>query len=46
MSEKHPNEAEFDWIQLSIALDPNSNESFLEKWQRKFLENPFVPIGK
>lgn len=47
MSEKKPyDDVEFDWIQLSADLDPSKAESFLAKWQRKFGENPFVPIGK
>lgn len=47
MSEKRPyDNVEFDWIQLSADLDPSNAESFLDKWKRKFGENPFVPIGK
>lgn len=47
MSEKKPyDNVEFDWIQLSADLDPSKTESFLNKWKRKFGENPFVPIGK
>lgn len=47
MSEKRPyDNVEFDWIQLSADLDPSKAESFLDKWKRKFGENPFVPVGK
>lgn len=47
MSEKKPyDNVEFDWIQLSADLDPSKTETFLNKWKRKFAENPFVPIGK
>lgn len=47
MAEKRPyDNVEFDWIQLSADLDPSNAESFLDKWKRKFGENPFVPIGK
>lgn len=37
---------EFDWIQLSADIDPGNTETFLQKWKRKFEENPFVPIGE
>lgn len=37
---------EFDWVQISADLDPSNNETFLAKCQRKFAENPFVPIGE
>lgn len=41
-----PAEEQFDWIQLSEALqDPNA-ETFTEKLWRKTKANPFVPIGK
>lgn len=47
MSEKKPyDNVEFDWIQLSVDLDQSKKETFLQKWKRKFDENPFVPIGK
>lgn len=47
MAESKPyDNVQLDWIQLSADLDPSKNESFLSKWQRKFAENPFVPIGK
>lgn len=38
-------DVQFDWIQLSVDLDPSNNESFMAKTKRKFAENPFVPIG-
>lgn len=47
MTEKKPyDEVSFDWIQLSADIDPESSETFLGKWQRKFKENPFVPVGE
>lgn len=47
MSENKPyDNVEFDWIQLSFDIDPTHTESFIEKWKRKFEENPFVPIGE
>lgn len=47
MAEKKPyDDVEFDWIQLSVDLDQSLKETFLQKWKRKFNENPFVPIGK
>lgn len=39
-------DAQFDWVQLSADLDPSKNETFMAKTQRKFTENPFVPIGE
>lgn len=47
MVEKQPyDNVEFDWIQLSSDLDPTVYETFIEKWTRKFKENPFVPVGE
>lgn len=47
MSENKPyDNMEFDWIQLSADIDPGNTETFLQKWKRKFEENPFVPIGE
>lgn len=47
MVEKQPyDNVEFDWIQLSADLDPTVYETFIEKWSRKFKENPFVPVGE
>lgn len=39
-------DVQFDWVQLSADLDPATKETFLAKTQRKFAENPFVPIGE
>lgn len=39
-------DVQFDWVQLSADLDPAKNERFMAKTQRKFAENPFVPIGE
>lgn len=39
----------FDWVQLKAELDAphgNSNETSKDKFKRKFMENPLVPVGK
>lgn len=36
---------EFDWIQLSDEINPKY-ETIGQKFARKALENPFVPIGE
>ncbi|KAJ8913856.1 hypothetical protein NQ315_003765 [Exocentrus adspersus] len=38
--------AKYDWITLRKDMDTLlPTETFSQKFQRKFLENPFVPIG-
>lgn len=38
---------ELDWIKLRTDMDKvMQDETFLQKFQRKFVENPFVPIGQ
>lgn len=47
MTEKKPyDNVDFDWIQLSIDIAPTNTETFIQKWKRKFQENPFVPVGE
>lgn len=38
---------DLDWVQLRKEMGAAHHaETFNEKFQRKFTENPFVPIGK
>ncbi|RVE43627.1 hypothetical protein evm_011711 [Chilo suppressalis] len=39
--------SDLDWVQLRREMGSTSQriETFTEKFQRKFSENPFVPIG-
>lgn len=47
MAEKStPIEEHFDWIQLSKDVQTHRNEEFSEKFLRKFMANPLVPIGE
>lgn len=44
MSNEEPND--LDWIQLRKDMGTvHQQETFQDKFQRKFLANPFVPIG-
>lgn len=46
-SDKTPDSSEqFDWIQLSNEVQGIKHEGFADKFTRKVMENPFVPIGK
>ena len=46
--EKLPNGDEFDWIKLREEIGGEvlqAEETFKQKFSRKFNENPFVPVG-
>lgn len=46
-SDKTPDSSEqFDWIQLSNDVQGTKHEGFADKFTRKVMENPFVPIGE
>ncbi|XP_063231253.1 HIG1 domain family member 2A, mitochondrial [Bacillus rossius redtenbacheri] len=45
-SKTHENgEQDIDWVQLRKDMDSIRVETIQEKFERKFKENPFVPIG-
>jgi hypothetical protein len=49
MSQSKATEEQLEWIQMKKDFDRerlSEQETGLQKFQRKFNENPFVPIGK
>lgn len=45
-SDKEEQTEQFDWIQLSNDVQGTKHEGFSDKFIRKVMENPFVPLGK
>lgn len=46
MAQPQVDESDLEWIQLRKNLENDHVETIMEKFNRKFKQNPLIPIGE